>query len=132
VETIHLWIPFGSIRYEKSSRNLTESRKFNENFREQQDTRYKLRARLRGPVPFLNRFWEIEGLNARNKWTFSLRTYNVVPAESMVIQYAFDGNVKGVQDFFKKGKASPYDTYREMTLLHVRRRTHVTSNANFI
>ncbi len=35
--------------------------------------------------------------------------YNTLSSQSLVFEYAYHGNVKGIQDLFKNQEASPFD-----------------------
>jgi hypothetical protein len=40
---------------------------------------------------------------------FTAQTYMVVPDRAPIMQFAEEGDVRGIQELFKKGVASPYD-----------------------
>ena len=116
------WIPMLSIYYERASVSSTQSHMKNEEVNKRLKSLHKLRARMRGPISILNRFWEISGHNAENGWKISIRTYNIIPDNSLTFRYTFEGNIEGLKDLFGKGEASPYDaTTSGNTLLFVGR-----------
>lgn len=48
-------------------------------------------------------------MKAPGGWNWMLRMYNLVPSSSKVVQLVRKGDVKGVQDLFTSGQASPFD-----------------------
>ena len=52
---------------------------------------------------------EISGIKAPGGWNWMLRTYNLVPSSSKVVQLVKKGDVKGVRDWFTSRKASSFD-----------------------
>jgi hypothetical protein len=53
-------------------------------------------------------------------WDQCLRSYKIVPNESMVFQYSMEGNIDRLQQLFESGQASPFEVdYAGMTPLHV-------------
>lgn len=56
-----------------------------------------------------SRILEISGMKAPAGWNWMLRVYNLVPSSSKVVQLVRNGDVKGVQDLFTSGQASPFD-----------------------
>ncbi|TVY26033.1 hypothetical protein LHYA1_G005479 [Lachnellula hyalina] len=90
-------------------------------------------ARLRGPrwIPLMSRVLEISGSKAPSGWDFSIRTYNVVPLDSPVMQFARRGELSKLQGLITEGKASLLDRseYGE-TLLNVRTFLFVLSSYN--
>ncbi|PMD40219.1 hypothetical protein L207DRAFT_458702 [Hyaloscypha variabilis F] len=103
------WIPMLSIHYERASVYSTQSHTQNEEVDKRLKSLHKLRARMRGPISILNRFWEISGHNAENGWKISIRTYNIISFDSLTFKYTAEGNIEGLKDLFGKGEASPYD-----------------------
>jgi hypothetical protein len=57
----------------------------------------------------LNRLWDMTGHSAKSGWQINIRTYNIIPEDSLAFQYILYNNIEGLQDLFKKGKASPFD-----------------------
>jgi hypothetical protein len=121
-----------SIYYERASVHSTQSHTQNEEVNKRPKNLHKLRARMRGPISILNRFWEISGHNAENGWKISIRTYNIIPYNSLTYRYTVEGNMEGLKDLFSKGEASPYDaTTHGHTLLFVGRECLFILEANF-
>jgi hypothetical protein len=126
------WIPMLSIHYERASVYSTQSHMQNEEVNKRLESRHKLRARMRGPISILNRFWEMSGHNAENGWKISIRTYSIIPYNSLTLGYIRKGNIEGLKDLFGKGEASPYDAdISGGTLLFVGRECLFTLKANF-
>lgn len=65
--------------------------------------------RLGLPSWMTSKLLEISGMKAPGGWNWMLRTYNLVPSSSKVVQLVEEGDVKGVQDLFTSGQASPFD-----------------------
>ncbi|KAJ5955478.1 hypothetical protein N7501_009757 [Penicillium viridicatum] len=65
--------------------------------------------RLGLPSWMTSKILEISGMKAPGGWNWMLRTYNLVPSSSNVVQLVKEGDVKGVQDLFTSGQASPFD-----------------------
>lgn len=127
-----IWIPMLSIQYERASVYTTQSRMQNEEVNKWLKSRHKLRARMRGPISILNRFWEISGHNAENGWKINIRNYNTIPYNSLTLRYTREGNIEGLKDLFGKGQASPHDaTIGGNTLLFVGRECLFTLEAKF-
>lgn len=70
---------------------------------------YTNRWRLGLPSWMTSKILEISGIKAPCGWNWMLRTYNLVPSSSKVVQLVQKGDVKGVQDLFTSGQASPFD-----------------------
>jgi len=82
----------------------------------------RLMARLRTPAWLSNsgNVWEVCCYKAKSGWMFTAQTYRVVPEDSQIMQFAIDGDVKGIQELFGKNMASPYDRVRDgQTVLDV-------------
>ncbi|OQD98846.1 hypothetical protein PENSOL_c008G11130 [Penicillium solitum] len=65
--------------------------------------------RLSLPSWMTSKILEIYGMKAPGGWNWMLRMYNLVPSSSKVVQLVRKGDVKGVQDLFTSGQASPFD-----------------------
>ncbi|KAF4764216.1 hypothetical protein HAV15_001416 [Penicillium sp. str.  len=65
--------------------------------------------RLGLPSWMTSKILEIYGMKAPGGWNWMLRMYNLVPSSSKVVQLVRKGDVKGVQDLFTSGQASPFD-----------------------
>lgn len=70
---------------------------------------YTNRWRLGLPSWMTSKILEISGIKVPCGWNWMLRTYNLVPSSSKVVQLVKKGDVKGVQDLFTSGQASPFD-----------------------
>lgn len=46
---------------------------------------------------------------SQNGWQANLQVWNVVPRDSLILQYAARGNMKGILDLIDDGLASPFD-----------------------
>src|SRR5436305_14400881 len=71
--------------------------------RKQAIARYCFQARL------LNRAWTIQCLNDASGWTLHIRTYTFRSPDSSIFKFVTVGDLKGVQELFGKGLASPND-----------------------
>ncbi|CAI7632127.1 unnamed protein product [Penicillium discolor] len=65
--------------------------------------------RLGLPSWMTSKILEISGMKVPCGWNWMLRTYNLVPSSSKVVQLVKKCDVKGVQDLFTSGQASPFD-----------------------
>lgn len=64
---------------------------------------------------------DVEFCKSRSGWNINLRTYNIVPCGSLVIELARRGDVRGLLDLFAGGQASPFDVGEDgRSLLSVR------------
>ena len=77
-------------------------------FRRRQNTE-EIVAEYYGPSWLINRVWRLQAFKGPSGWTFSPRTYNVVPAESLVFSYVEENNLSGLQELFSMKLASPFD-----------------------
>ena len=74
-----------------------------------------------GPSWLINRVWRIRAMKVSSGWSFCTRTHNIVPSESPVFGFAKNDDVKGLQELFARGEASPLDcSERDYTALDVR------------
>ena len=88
--------------------------------------------RIESPAWLFNQAWEFEFFRSFSGLTFQFRQFNQVPRESLVFKYAEENNVKGLQELFETGQASPYDKDpRGFTPLHVRFRADIYHSTNF-
>lgn len=64
---------------------------------------------------------EVAGMRAPGGWNWIMRTYSEIPYTSKAVHFTRCGDVKGLQDLFTSGKASPFDRvdFNGHTLLHV-------------
>jgi hypothetical protein len=64
-----------------------------------------------------------EAQKIQDQWNcrFTFRTYNIVPWDCELFLYAKEGNVKGLQQLFGSGEATPFDRGEDdgWTALHV-------------
>lgn len=76
---------------------------------------------FQSPAWLGNKALEFAGLKAPDGWKISLRTYRTVSRKSKVVEYAMSSNIKGLQELFASGEASPFDRLEVSgaTLLHV-------------
>lgn len=83
-------------------------------------------ARFRPPswFTYASRAWELFGYRTDFGWMFALRTYNIVPSESPILQHVQQGDVEEIQRLFGDRKASPFDRDpNDFTLLDVCQQT---------
>jgi len=79
-------------------------------------------AQFRPPswFTYASRAWELFGYRTDFGWMFTLRTYNIVPSESPILQHVQRGDVEEIQRLFGERKASPFDRDpNDFTLLDV-------------
>jgi hypothetical protein len=71
----------------------------------------RLMARLQVPAWFSlsSHAWEVCCYKAKSGWMFTAQAYRVVPDDSPIMKFARSGDVRGIQELFKKNMASPYD-----------------------
>jgi hypothetical protein len=80
-------------------------------------------ARYQMPSWIARNAWVVElcGYHASTSWTFTIRTYNVVPWNSRIMSLAENGGLDEMQQLFEQKKASPFDiTASGWTILDVR------------
>ena len=66
-------------------------------------------TRLSSPKWLSRSVWELAIERAISGWTFSLRSYRIVPYEDSVIQACLTDDVVLLQQLFSRGQASPFD-----------------------
>lgn len=109
----------GTVGYSKSRYSVIKRRHTDDAGRKEE--REEIIALYRSPTWLVNRAWRIQATKACFGWTFSPRTYNVIPPTSPVFRYVRNDDVRGLQDLFSNRLASPSDCdERGETLLHVR------------
>jgi hypothetical protein len=80
----------------------------------------KFLVSIRVPVMLVNKVWEFQAMRARQGWDINISTYNIVPDNSLVFLFARSGNIRGLQELFRSGLASPFDRNEcGFTVLHV-------------
>lgn len=64
---------------------------------------------------------EIAGFRAPDGWRFTLRSYKIVSIKSKAVEFAGRSDIRGLQELFTSGQASPFDRIETngYTLLHV-------------
>lgn len=73
------------------------------------------------PSWLINRVWSVQAVHLSSGWTFSPRSYNVVPQDSAIFVYVRDNNTDAIKNLFSHGEASPFDCDElGRSLLHVR------------
>ncbi|KAL9068370.1 MAG: hypothetical protein Q9157_006521 [Trypethelium eluteriae] len=77
-------------------------------FKEKQGERcFQFRFQL--PTWLCCRIWDVAIITAQCGWTAHLRTYNVIPEESLIFRYAEHGDVARVRNLIENGEGSPLD-----------------------
>lgn len=77
-------------------------------------------AQYRAPSWLINRVWGIHAIKTLSGWSFSPRSYNIIPNNSIVFEYIEDDDTARLQNLFAEKKASPFDCNEGGgTLLHV-------------
>lgn len=71
--------------------------------RKQATARYHFHATL------LNRAWAVQCLSDTFGWTIQIRTYTFISGDSPILKFVNIGDLRGVQELFGKGLASPND-----------------------
>ena len=69
-------------------------------------------TRLSSPKWLSRSVWELAIERAISGWTFSLRSYRIVPYEDSVTQACLTDDVVLLQQLFSRGEASPFDKTR--------------------
>ena len=117
----------GSVAYSKRHYSVVKRTHVDDPGRKEE--REEIIALFRCPAWLVNRAWRIQATKACFGWTFSPRTYNVVPRNSPVFQCVRKDDVRGLQDLFSKRLASPSDCDEEdKTLLHVSITSYLMKN----
>lgn len=77
-------------------------------------------TQYRAPSWLMDRVWGILAIKNLSGWTFSPRSYNIIPDNSTVLEYIKDDDIARLQSLFAERKASPFDCDEGGdTLLHV-------------
>lgn len=98
---------FGTVQYSRTRYTTTKWRHSDEPGRKEE--REEILARYRAPAWLLGRVWSLQALHATSGWTFSPRSYNVIPPSSIIYQYIKDRNFDGIRELFRRREASPFD-----------------------
>ena len=97
---------FGTFRYSKSHYSIVKGK--DTNYESEQECEEMI-AQFYGPSWLTNRTWRIRVAKTSFDWSFSPRTYNIIPQNSAVFHYARNNDVEGLQSLFRKREASPFD-----------------------
>lgn len=85
-----------------------------------QNSSYKWRLSL--PRWITSEVLEVAAMKAPGGWNWYLRAYGVIPYSAKAVSLVSDGDIKGLQDLFASGQASPFDRINSSngsSLLHV-------------
>jgi hypothetical protein len=88
---------FGTFHYSKRRYSMIKGRYSDEPSRREE--RDEIIARYCAPAWLANRAWSIQALHASSGWTFSPRSYSIIPSNSIIFQYLRNGNVGGIRSF---------------------------------
>ena len=114
---------FGTFRYSKSHYSIVKGK--NTDYESKHECE-EIIAQYYGPSWLTNRTWRLRAAKVSFDWTFSPRTYNIIPSNSAVFVCARNNDVKGLQSLFEKREASPFDCNEEdYTPLSVRFTVHL-------
>ena len=114
---------FGTFRYSRNRYLIIKGRHTDHESKQECE---EIIAQYYGPSWLTNRTWRIRAAKVSFDWTFSPRTYNIIPSNSAVFLCARDNDVKGLQSLFEKREASPFDCNEEdYTPLSVRFTVHL-------
>ncbi|KAJ5862540.1 hypothetical protein N7455_006608 [Penicillium solitum] len=72
-----------------------------------QNSSYKWRLSL--PRWITSEVLEVAAMKAPGGWNWYLRAYGVIPYSAKAVSLVSDGDIKGLQDLFASGQASPFD-----------------------
>ena len=97
---------FGTFRYSKSHYSIVKGKGMD--YESEQECE-EIIAQYYGPSWLTNRTWRIRVAKNSFDWSFSPRTYNIIPKNSAVFQYTRNNDVKGLQSLFQSKEASPFD-----------------------
>jgi hypothetical protein len=85
------------------------------------------RVKLRLPMLFSSRAWDIARVNAYQGWDLRFRTYNRLPKDAMIFKYCEEGDFESVKRMIHNGEASLYDVDEDgNNLLSVSIKAHKT------
>jgi hypothetical protein len=98
---------FGTLQYSRRRYFTIKRSHLDEPGRKEE--REEIVAQYRAPAWLLNRAWSIQAIHASSGWTFSPRSYNIIPRTSVILHHIRDGNVDGAQELFRRREASPFD-----------------------
>lgn len=77
----------------------------------QRKCREQFTARGRISLLLINKAWEFNVSRSMSGWICNLRIYSVIPWGSAALTCAVNDDVKGLQDLFDRGLASPLDVF---------------------
>jgi hypothetical protein len=100
--------------------------KLSSNAKRKEIRRHLFETRFRIPKRSTNDFqaWELFAYHRDSSWKFIFRAYNIVPAESAILEHVQQGNIEEIRGLFNDRKASPFDRDQEnFTLLDVNYQT---------
>ena len=97
---------FGTFRYSRNRYLIVKGR--NTDYESKQECE-EIIAQYYGPSWLTNRTWRIRAAKTSFDWSFSPRTYNVIPVDSAVFVFARNNDVIGLQSLFGNREASPFD-----------------------
>ena len=97
---------FGTFRYSRNRYLVVKGR--NTDYESKQECE-EIIAQYYGPSWLTNRTWRIRAAKSSFDWSFSPRTYNIIPRNSEVFVLAETNDVKGLQLLFGKREASLFD-----------------------
>lgn len=75
------------------------------------NSKVRLRVGFSLPVWLCSRIWDFTLTATQCGWGTHLRTYNVVPENSLIFYYCRSGNVAGVQRLIRNGEGTPLDVF---------------------
>jgi hypothetical protein len=67
------------------------------------------RMKLRLPMLFSSRVWDIAHVNAYQGWDLRFRTYNQLPRDARIFNYCYAGDFESVKRMIHSGEASLHD-----------------------
>jgi Fungal N-terminal domain of STAND proteins len=73
------------------------------------NSKARFRASIRLPTWLCRRVWEFAVTHAQCRWSMHLRTYNIVPDNSLIFHYCESGNLAKVRMLIESGEATPLD-----------------------
>lgn len=83
-------------------------------------SKMRFQASFSLPTWLCTRVWDVAVITAQCRWSMHLRTYNIVPEDSLIFRYCECGNIAGVKRLIENGVGTPLDvSHHGWTLLDV-------------
>ena len=113
--TLHTFL--GTVHFAR--KHVSTTRSDRPGVSERKEEREEILAQYRGPTWLINRAWQVQVIKSLTGWTFSPKTFNVVPHLSPVF-FAAEHDIEALKALLSARRASPLDCDEYgLTVLHV-------------